>query len=90
MVFTHDGADLPAPAAAGVAALPGAGLENHLLMKHLDDRTAPSVYHLDNGYWGVVIVLPGFGQHMRNDFESADEALDWVLGLQEMYDHAAA
>jgi hypothetical protein len=46
---------------------------------------APRIYHLDNNYWGVVIVLPGCGQHMRNDFENADEALDWILDLQAMH-----
>lgn len=40
----------------------------------------------DNGYWGAIVVLPGAGgQHMRNDFEDQDEALDWVLSMQAMY-----
>ena len=35
------------------------------------------LYHLDNGYWGAVVVING-NRSMNNSFVDADEALDWI------------
>ena len=41
-----------------------------------DDRKI-ELYHLDNGYWGAVVVVNG-NRSMSNAFIDADEALDWI------------
>jgi hypothetical protein len=41
-----------------------------------DDRTI-ELYHLDNGYWGAVVVVNG-NRSMNNAFIDTDEALDWI------------
>jgi hypothetical protein len=35
------------------------------------------LYHLDNGYWGAVVVVNG-NRSMNNSFIDTDEALDWI------------
>jgi hypothetical protein len=41
-----------------------------------EDRTI-ELYHLDNGYWGAVVVVNG-KRSMNNAFIDTDEALDWI------------
>jgi hypothetical protein len=41
-----------------------------------DDRKI-ELYHLDNGYWGAVVVVNG-NRSMNNAFIDSDEALDWI------------
>ena len=41
------------------------------------DNRKIELYHLDNGYWGAVVVVNS-NRSTNNAFIDADEALDWI------------